>query len=95
MTTPGESTNGSATENFLEFDPTTQAAMVLEDFRAAYHLLESGGLDQYGGQFAAFLRGQLVGTGADSVDLRMKVSQEHHVHPQRVAVIPVFNEIVL
>ena len=83
MSTANERTDTAAKDCFLDADPDAQTAMVLEDFQAAYRLLESGGLDQYGGQFAAFLRGQLVGTGPDSVDLRMKVSQEQHVQATR------------
>jgi hypothetical protein len=84
-----------AKDNFLEADRETQTAMVLEDIKAAYRQLESGALDAYRGQFAAFLDGRLVGTGPDSVDLRMKVSQERQVHPERVAIIHVFDEAVL
>jgi hypothetical protein len=86
---------GSDPECFLEADPETQTAMVLKDFKAAYRLLESGDLDAYGGLFAAFLHEQLVGTGPDSMDLRLKVSKEQHVHPERIAVIHVWNEAVL
>jgi hypothetical protein len=92
MSTHGEE---AAKDHFLEADRETQTALVLEDIKAAYRQLESGALDAYPGQFAAFLDGRLVGTGPDSVDLRMKVSHERHVHPERVAIIHVFDEAVL
>ena len=76
-------------------DSAAQVALVLEDFKAAYQCLDSGGLDQYSGQFVAFLNGHLVGVGPDSVDLRMKIGQEQHVHPNQIAVIHIFDEVVI
>jgi hypothetical protein len=66
--------------------------MVLKDVKAAYRSLDAGGLDQYSGQFAAFLEERLVGTGPDAVDLRIKVSGEQRVHPERVIVIHVMDK---
>ena len=86
---------GDGRDGFLEAAPDLQAALVLDDFPAAYQQLESGAIDQYGGEFVAFLNKQLAGTGPDSVDLRMKISQERHVDPERIAIIHIFNEPVL
>jgi hypothetical protein len=82
-------------DDFLAADSDTQLGMVLEDFQTAYRILETGQLDRYSGQFVAFLDGRFISAGSDSVDLRMKVSQEHGVHPERVAVIHVFDEAVV
>ncbi len=76
-------------------DSATQIALVLEDFKAAYRLLKTGGLAAYSGKFAAFFNGQLVGVGLDSVDLRKSVGQEQSVPPDRIAVIHVFDEAVV
>jgi|SRR5438105_6490630 len=86
---------GDGKDGFVQASPDLQATLVLDDFQAAYRQLESGALDQYRGEFAAFLNKQLAGTGPDSVDLRMKISQERDVDPERIAIIHIFNEPVL
>ena len=82
-------------DDFLKADPDTQTNMVLKEFKAAYQLLETGGLNEHAGQFAAFLNEHLVGIGSDSVELRKRVSEEQHVHPKRLAVIHILSEVAL
>src|SRR5438128_384194 len=57
---------GDGGDGFLEAAPDLQNALVLDDFQAAYRQLECGALDQYRGEFVAFLNKQLAGTGPDS-----------------------------
>lgn len=81
--------------DFLDVDLAEQIDAVLGDYRTAYELLEAGKLDAYSGQFVAFLNGRLIAAGPDSVDLRTKASRKKHVHPDRLAVIHVFDEAVV
>ncbi len=85
----------SSQEAFLRASPNAQLALVLADYQAAYRVLESGGLEPYGGQFVAFLDGQFAGADPNPAELRARVSRERGVHPERLAVIHVLDEIVI
>jgi hypothetical protein len=82
-------------DDFLSMSPEKQNSLVLEDYKAAYRLLESGALDQLSGQFVAVLEGRLVGNGRNSMALRTKTSRDYKVDPERVAIIHVFDEVVI
>ena len=85
----------SSANEYTDAEVEAQIALILEDFKVAYRLLELGQLAQYSGQFVAVLNGQLVGVGPDSVDLRLKVGQEQRAHPNRIAIIHIFDEMVV
>ncbi len=70
----------------------SSVADVLTDFATAYRLLESGQLAEHAGQLVAVLRGQVVGAGLDANHLRRAISRTHHVSPERIAMIRVFDQ---
>jgi hypothetical protein len=86
--------SSKANDDFLAADADSQVAMVLEDFQDAYKLLESGSFEEHSGKFVACVNRDFFGVGPDSFDLRMKVSHELKVHPERIAVIRVPDETV-
>ncbi len=79
---------------FLKEDEETQTQMVLADFKAAYDWLETADVSGYTDKFVAFLNGKLVGTGPEQMELRDKVGREQQVHPFRVAVVSLGNDVV-
>jgi hypothetical protein len=67
----------------------------MADVVAAYDQLRTGTLNQYRGKFVAFLNSEVVGAGKDCVDLRSRLSRKLKVEPQRLAIIHVFDAMVL
>lgn len=67
-------------------------ADVLADYAAAYRLLDAGKLEAYAGKYVGFINGAVVGAAADAAALRKQISRERKVHPERIAVIHVFDE---
>jgi hypothetical protein len=95
MATVDKAVNNPLNDSFLAADPDTQTQIVLKDYSAAYKMLESGSLEEHRGKFVAFLNSKLVGAGIDQWELRLRVSAEQKVHPERVAIIHIIDEIVL
>jgi hypothetical protein len=60
---------------------------VLEDWKAAWRLEETGQLDAYEGQFVAVLGGQLVGYGPHPGELREAVAHTAQIDLHRVVVM--------
>jgi hypothetical protein len=67
-------------------------AEVLEDYAAAYRLLDAGKLDGYAGKYVGIVNGAVVGAARDATALRRQISRERGVHGERIAVIHVFDE---
>jgi hypothetical protein len=84
---PAELGRSLAEEAFVGADEDSQFAIVADDYRVAYRLLEIGALTPYRGQFIAVLKGQVVGAGTDPQELRKSVAQTCKAHPHRPAVI--------
>jgi hypothetical protein len=64
---------------------------ILGEMKRAKQLLESGELNQYGGEFVAILDGRVVGHGKDEGALRQQVAESARVHPERMATLFVDN----
>ena len=69
--------------------------LVLADYTAAYQLLDSGALDAYAGSYVAVVNGAVAGSGPDSAALRQQVSRERQLHPERMAIVHVFDEATI
>jgi hypothetical protein len=100
MTTPQTSQNDPAQvngpppaddENFLQLDEQAQIQLVRADYDTAYDLMQARQLDQYGGEHVAVLRGKVVGHGTNALDLRYTVAREQGIHPERLAMIYVYD----
>lgn len=70
----------------------TALAEVLADYAAAYALLDAGRLAGYAGKYIGIVNGAVVGAATDAAALRKEISRARAVHPERVAVIHVFDE---
>src|SRR5262245_40355513 len=69
-----------------------ELADVLEDYAAGYRLLDAGKLAAYAGQYVGIVDGAVVGAGADAASLSEQVARERKLHPERIAVIHIFDE---
>jgi hypothetical protein len=67
-------------------------AEVLEDYAAGYRLLDAGKLAAYAGQYVGIVDGAVVGAGEDAASLREQVARDRKLHPERIAVIHIFDE---
>ena len=70
-------------------------ALVLADYAAAYQLQDAGVLDHLAGLYVAIIKGVVAGSGTDETALRLQVSRTSQLHPERMAVIHVFDQVMI
>ena len=79
----------------MQSNPDQQLDVVLRDYDAAYNAVNDGRLSDHAGQYVAFYNGTLVGWGTDPERLRDRIGRQLQVHPERLAVIHVKDQVVL
>ncbi len=79
-------TNGEAADAASPRTTAYTEQEVLEDWRDAFKLLESGHLDRYGGQHVVIFKGKVIASGENSSRLREDAARRLSVAPSQVVV---------